>query len=218
MTLLCVCITLLLFTAKQRIISDHSLLTKEQEGLTDRQKALQDMENRVKYFQTVPSSLHSKTQVKKKMLLAEPGLDFEVTKKMNNVGYPKHNDYNRDKRQVKPPVHKYCVIGDPLEYGMDFSLLKTETHEKYEAPKSLGEQPRYFRSLKKEYSIPLANQKPGEIPANIRAFYGSQLVEQLLADKEAVERVKEQMNFDKIRKQRRHQKVGFSIQITTLLL
>lgn len=166
------------------------------------------MENRAKYFQEMPAKLMQNEQIKKKMLLADPGLDFELTKKMNKVGYAEKNAYNKDKHRQRPPVHKYAVIGDPLEYGMDFSLHQTETHEKYNGITPTYDTSRFYRKLRQHKSAPAPTHKKGEIPANIRAMYGSQFVDRLFADKDAVDRVKQQMTHSATRRQRKHEKVA----------
>ena len=172
---------------------------------------MQNMEDRAKYFQSMPNSLQKKDQMKKKLLLANPGLDFELTKKMNNVGYAEKNAYNKDKHRQRPPVHKYAVIGDPLEYGMDFSLHQTETHEKYNGILPNYDTTRHYRSLRKHKSAPVPQNVKGEIPANIRAMYGSQIVEKLFADQAAVDRIKDQMSQDHVKRLRRHEKVRLII-------
>lgn len=180
--------------------------------IDDRQIALSDMENRAKYFMRLPTSLSTKDQMKKKLLLANPGLDFELTKKMNDVGFDRKNDYNRDRHQPRPPVHKYSVIGDPLEYGMDFSLNKTETHEKYDTPKYLGHQIQQQRPrVRDHYSAPATfkDDNPDGIPANIRAKFGSKIVDELFADKKAVDLVKERLSKEKAVRRRRREKVMY---------
>lgn len=175
------------------------------------------MENRAKYYASIPSPLKQDHQLKKKMLLADPGLDFELTKKMNDIGYAEKNSFNKDKHRPRPPVHQYSIIGDPLEYGMDFSLHQTETKEKYAAytlhrPDNI----RYYRSLRQHKSAPLVEEhgsippmleERGSIPANIRAMYGSKLVDELFSDKLAVGRVRQRIDQDRIRKQMRPEKV-----------
>lgn len=196
-----------LFSAKTKLEEVTKEIAKEKNELSERQVALQTMEDRTKYFQSMPASLQKKEQVKKKMLLANPGMDLELTKKMNNVGYAEKSAYNKDKHRQRPPVHKYAVIGDPLEYGMDFSLHQTETHEKYNGVVPDIDIPRHYRSLRKHKSAPVPVVKKGGIPANIRAMYGSQIVDQLFSDHKAVDRVKEQMSQDQIKRLRRHEKV-----------
>lgn len=188
--------------------ANHNAKSKH---LDNRQAALTDMENRAKFFVQLPTTLHTKEQVKKKMLLADPGLDLELTKKMNAVGFETKNDYNRERNQARPPVHKYSVIGDPLEYGMDFSLHKTETHEKYDTPRQLESptrrRPRLPRDQRSAPSVLHDNHSDG-IPANIRAKFGSRLIEELFADQNAVDLVKERLAKEREGRRRRHEKVN----------
>ncbi|KAF6039966.1 hypothetical protein EB796_001726 [Bugula neritina] len=192
--------------AKDQLQVAKEQIGKKEQELNNRQAALSDMEKRAKYYASVAPSLHKDEQLKKKLLLAEPGLDFELVNKMNNVGYAKINTYNKDKHRERPPAHKYAVIGDPLEYGMDFSLHQTETHEKYKGHIPISEQLRHHRSLRQYKSAPPTVLEKGAIPANIRAKYRSYLVDELFADQEAVDKVKHQLNEEKIRQQRRHEK------------
>lgn len=197
---------------KNQLAAAQSEIEAKQQHLNERQVAVTDMENRARYYGAMPSPLRRERQLKKKLLLADPGLDLELAKKMNNVGYSENN-YNKDKHRQRPPVHKYAVIGDPLEHGMDFSIHQTETHEKYSghAPPSAE---RFYRSLRQHRSAPLVTVK-GAIPANIKAKYGSKLVEELFADEQAVDRVKQQMEREMIRQQMRHQRVR--IQLTIII-
>ena len=193
--------------AKMRLEAVQKDIKAKQDNLSDRQRAVLDMEKQARYYSSIPSSLHKGQQLQKKMLLADPGLDFELSKKMNDVGYAERNNYNKDKHREKPAVHKYAVIGDPLEYGMDFSVHQTETHEQFSKPSALSSQ-RFYRSLRQQQSAPAAVTEKGAIPANIRAKYGSEFVEKLFADEEAVERVKQRMERELIRQQMRHKKVN----------
>lgn len=193
--------------AKDELIAEEKGIAQKKDELSGRLAAMADMEDRAKYYGSVPAPLKSQT-LKKKMLLADPGLDFEISKKINNVGYADKNTYNKDKHRQRPPVHKYAVIGDPLEYGMDFSLHQTETHEKYSGHTPHSDSARFYRSHRQPQSASVAVEEKGTIPANIKAKYGSRFVEQLFEDEQAVERVKQLMANEKQRQQRKHTKVN----------
>jgi len=72
--------------AKDQLQVAKEEIGKKEQELNNRQAALSDMEKRAKYYASVAPSLHKDEQLKKKLLLAEPGLDFELVNKMNNVG------------------------------------------------------------------------------------------------------------------------------------
>lgn len=203
----------LIVVAAKILNHEKEILSGQEKQVTERQRLLADMESRARYFRSLPPSLNTNDQVSKKILLADPGLDFELTKKMNTVGYPEKNDYNREKNRVRPPVHKYAVIGDPLEYGMDFSLYHTETQEKYNAPKALGQQHIFHRNVVRDCPSTLAprTRAPGEMPANIKAIYGSRLIDQLFSDKEAIDRVKRGLEAEREILRKAHQKVIYQL-------
>ncbi|XP_067928771.1 uncharacterized protein [Watersipora subatra] len=193
--------------AKDQLEMEQSNIKAKQDKLGEREQAVMDMERQAKYYGSIPTPLQQNQQLKKKMLLADPGLDLELTKKMNDIGYAERNSYNKDKHRQRPPVHKYAVIGDPLEYGMDFSLNQTETHDKFDKPTQTTTN-RHYRSLRQHKSAPAVASEPGSIPANIRARYGSKIVAELFADEEAVGRVKKRMNEELIRQRMPHRKVA----------
>jgi len=186
------------FIAKASIEAKQATLQQKEAKLSKRQRAVAEMEDHAKYFQSLPESVHTQTQVRKKMLLADPGLDFELTTKMNDVGLHPKNNYNREKYQKRPPVHQYAVIGDPLEYGMDFALNETETHEKYRGHDFARTAPVYIERRKPQ---PMPLDSNG-VPINIRAMYGSKVIDELFSDKKAVERVKADIEQEALKRKR----------------
>lgn len=119
--------------------------------------------------------------------------DLKGSKEINIVGLNENQSFNRDKYGEKPPVHNYSYIGDILRPGMDFPRReRTEIQMR-----NLGYGKGDLHGILAADTAP--PQRGGasarsprkssiEVPQNIKHQFGSRVCDQLLSDKNAVEK------------------------------
>lgn len=125
--------------------------------------------------------------------------DLAGAKHINILGLNKNQSYNRDKYGPRAPVHNYSLIGDILRPGMDFPRReRTEVQMR-----NLGYGKGDLRGALVTPPPPKANQSARTprhssitLPPNIKHQFGSRVCDNLLADKDVVEKtIKKQKDF-----------------------
>ena len=195
------------------LLHNKQELAEQQKQQSRAQQLLTTIEEKSKYFQVQPKGdIRQLPRERSKASQKYSDKDLDHAPDINDVGLKK-GSYNHHKYGNQPPVHQYCLVGDPLRKGMDF----TEVADK---PNHIVPKMPPFKRHKDPYAPPkeayMNNYPPGKtitiddeaIPPNIQHLFGTKVCEMLLADPEQVKKTIENQKRLQIETHRPHKPIG----------